>query len=61
LALRAGGQVRAVPGALIGFDMTAVLAMARAMGVSEALACEIVPAIEAVAVKHANKKDTDNG
>lgn len=56
--MRAGGQIRAIPGALIGFDMTAVLAMARALDVPEALVCEMLPAIEAVMVK-TTKKDTE--
>lgn len=57
--LRAGGQVRAIPGAVLGFDMTAVLAMARASGISEALVCEFLPAIEAVFTACANRKADD--
>ncbi len=57
--LRAGGQIRAIPGAVLGFDMTAVLAMARATGISEALVCDFLPAIEAALVAGANQK-TEN-
>lgn len=58
--LRAGGQVRAIPGLVLGFDMTAVLAMARAAKLSEALVCEFLPAVEAEFVASANNKsDSD--
>ncbi len=59
LATRLGGQVRAMPGAVIGFDMTAALAMARAAGVDEALASEMLPAIEAAMVRQMNGKSDD--
>ena len=59
LASRLGGQVRAVPGAVIGFDMTAALAMARAGGVDEALAAEFLPVIEAVMVRQMNERAAD--
>lgn len=50
LAGRLHGQQRIVVGmgaaAVVGFDMTAALAMARAMGVSEWAAAELLPWIE---------------
>ena len=58
--LRAGGQVRAIPGAVLGFDMTAVLAMARAAGISEALVYDFLPAIEVTFVASANKKTEED-
>lgn len=60
--LRSGGQIRAVPGALLGFDMTAVLAMATALGIPGALVCEFMPGLEAEMVKSAAKDaDSDGG
>ena len=56
LAQQLGGQVRAVPGAVIGFDMTAALAMARASGVDEAAAADMLPVIEAAMVRRMNEK-----
>jgi hypothetical protein len=56
LATRLGGQVRAVQGAVIGFDMGAALAMARAAGVDEGLAVDWLPKIEAVMVRHMNER-----
>ncbi len=56
LATRLGGQVRAIPGAVIGFDMTAALAMARASGVDEALVVEMLPEIEAAMVRRMNER-----
>jgi hypothetical protein len=53
--------VRAIPGAIIGFDMTAVLALARASGVSEALVYEFMPALEAVLIEAHNRDPEDNG
>ena len=47
----AGGQVRVAPmGGVVSFDMTAVLAMARARGVPQAAVAELIPYLEAVMV-----------
>ena len=56
LAQRMGGQVRAVPGGVVGWDMTAALAMADALGVSALAAAEMLPALEAAAVTAINKQ-----
>ena len=61
LFLRALRQVRAIPGAVIGFDMTAVLAMANAQGIPGALVCEIMPALEAVLIDIHNRDPEDDG
>ncbi|PRX29003.1 hypothetical protein SAMN05216257_10484 [Meinhardsimonia xiamenensis] len=53
---RAGGQLRAVPGAVLGYDMTAVLALAAALGVPPAAVAELVPPIEAVLVRALNAR-----
>ncbi|MEI4197355.1 DUF7697 family protein [Roseovarius sp. E0-M6] len=48
----AGGQLRLAPmGGVIGFDMTALLAMARARGIDPAAAAELLPHVEAVVVE----------
>ena len=46
-----GGQIRAIPGAILGWDMTAALAMASAMGISPRAVVELLPVIEAVMVR----------
>ncbi|WP_075223294.1 DUF7697 family protein [Acuticoccus yangtzensis] len=56
LAQRMGGQVRVVPGGVVGWDMTAALAMADALGISTLAAAEMLPALEAAAVTAINKQ-----
>jgi hypothetical protein len=56
LAQRLGGQLRAVPGAVIGWDMGAALAMAEALGVPPIAAAELLPSIEAVMVSKINEQ-----
>jgi hypothetical protein len=56
LALRLGGQLRAIPGAVLGWDMSAALAMADALGVEPPAAAELLPAIEAVMVRKLNEQ-----
>ena len=57
-----GGQVRVVPGGVVGWDMTAALAMAAALGVSRLAAAEMLPALEAAAVTAINKQiGSDSG
>lgn len=61
LAQRCGAQLRLGPnGAVIGFDMTAVLAMADASGICLAATAEFMPTIEAAMVrKTSEKQDVD--
>ena len=54
LAQRLGGQLRAIPGSVLGWDMTAALAMANALGVPARAAAELLPEIEAVMVRKLN-------
>lgn len=61
LFLCAVRQVRAIPGAVIGFDMTAVLAMASASGLPGALVLEFMPALEAELIKAHNQEPEDDG
>lgn len=56
LAQRMGGQIRAIPGAVLGWDMTAALAMASAMGISPRAVVELLPVIEAVMVRKLNEE-----
>lgn len=51
-----GGQIRAIPGAVLGWDMTAALAMATAMGISQRAVVELLPVIEAVMVRKLNEE-----
>jgi hypothetical protein len=54
LAGRLGGQIRAVPGVVLGWDMGAALAMAEALGIDPRAAAELLPVIEAVMARHLN-------
>jgi hypothetical protein len=51
---RLGGQLRVIPGAVIGWDMGAALALARALGIARMAAAELLPEIEAVMVRKLN-------
>lgn len=53
---RLGGQLRIVPGAVIGWDMGAALAMAQALGVNTLITAELLPEIEAVMVRKLNEQ-----
>jgi hypothetical protein len=56
-----GGQLRAVPGAVLGWDLGAGLALAAALGVPALAAAELLPAIEAVAVRKLNERMSRDG
>lgn len=49
-----GGQLRAIPGAVLGWDLGAGLALAGALGVNAVVAAEILPEIEAIAIRAIN-------
>ena len=53
---RLGGQLRVIPGAVLGWDMGAALAMARALGLDTLIAAELLPEIEAVMVRKLNEQ-----
>ena len=55
-----GGQLRAIPGVILGWDMTAALALARALGVSTFIAADLLPEIEAVMVRKLNEQIGDH-
>jgi hypothetical protein len=54
--LRLTGQLRAIPGAVLGLDMTAALAVAGALGVDTRICAELLPDIEAVMVRAINQQ-----
>ena len=56
---RLGGQLRASQQTILGWDMGAALAMARALGVNGLAAMEMLPEIEAVMVKRVNEQIGD--
>jgi hypothetical protein len=56
LALRLGGQVRATERIVLGWDLGAALAMADALGVPRLAAAELLPEIEAIAVRLTNER-----
>lgn len=58
LVMRLGGQLRIAPsGRVIGWDMTAALALARALG-SESAAAALLPLIEPVMTQACNDQNT---
>lgn len=54
--MRLGGQLRVSDGRIIGWDMTAALAMARAMGVPEHIAAALLPMIEMKMARKLNEQ-----
>jgi hypothetical protein len=52
--------LRIVPGAVIGWDMGAALALGVALGVSAPVMAELLPAIEAVMVRCLNAQIAAN-
>ncbi len=53
---RLGGQLRVIPGAVLGWDMGAALALAHALGIDSLIAAELLPEIEAVMVRKLNEQ-----
>ena len=53
---RLGGQLRVIPGAVLGWDMGAALALAQALGIDTLIAAELLPEIEAVMVRKLNEQ-----
>ncbi|WP_171006920.1 DUF7697 family protein [Shimia litoralis] len=51
-----------MPGAVIGWDMTAALELGKALGISPLITAELLPTIEAVMVTKLNEQmDHTNG
>jgi hypothetical protein len=57
---RLGGQLRIVPGAVIGWDLGAAIALGAALGVPAPAIAELLPAIEAVMVRCINAQIAPN-
>ena len=57
---RLGGQLRVIPGAVLGWDMSAALALAQALGIDALIAAELLPEIEAVMVHKLNEQIGEN-
>ena len=58
--VRLGGQLRVIPGAVIGWDMGAALALSAALGIEPTAAAELLPEIEAVTVRRLNEAIGDS-
>ncbi len=58
---RLGGQLRVLPGAVIGWDLSAALALGNALGVPPLAMAELLPVIEAVMVMSLNEQMADSG
>jgi hypothetical protein len=55
-----GGQLRIVPGAVIGWDMGAAFVLGAALGVPVPAIAELLPAIEAVMARCVNAQIAAN-
>ena len=53
---RLGGQLRVLPGAVIGWDMSAALSLGDAQGIPPVAMAELLPVIEAVMVAKLNEQ-----
>ena len=53
---RLGGQLRILPGTVIGWDMSAALALGDALGVPPLAMAELLPCLEAVMVAKLNEQ-----
>ena len=60
LSGRLGGQIRAVPGVVLGWDMSAALAMASGLGIDPRATAELLPVIEAVMARKLNDQMMDS-
>jgi hypothetical protein len=58
---RLGGQLRVLPGAVVGWDLTAALALGDALGVPPLAMAELLPLVEAVMVRKLNEELSANG
>lgn len=58
--MRLGGQLRVSNGRVIGWDMTAALTMARAMGIAPLIAAALLPLIEPVMARSFNEQAQRN-
>ena len=52
---RLGGQLRVIPGAVLGWDMGAAFALGHALGINPMVVAELLPELEAVMVRRINE------
>ena len=52
--------MRVIPGAVLGWDMGAALALGMAVGISSPAMAELLPALEAVMVRRVNEQIAAN-
>ena len=52
--------MRVIPGAVIGWDLGAALALGAALGISPPTIAELLPALEAVMVRRVNEQIAAN-
>jgi hypothetical protein len=52
--------LRVIPGAVLGWDMGAALALASGLGIDTLIAAELLPEIEAVMVRKLNEQIGEN-
>ena len=53
---RLGGQMRVAGKAVLGWDISAAMALAQALGLNPMLVAELLPEMEAVMVRRINEK-----
>ncbi|MEO1961563.1 MAG: hypothetical protein ABGW82_11455 [Paracoccus sp. (in: a-proteobacteria)] len=56
LSSRLSGQIRTIPGAVLGWDMTAALALGQALGIPAVAIAELLPVIEAEMIRRMNEQ-----
>lgn len=56
LAGRLSGQLRAIPGAVLGWDIGAALALGSALGIPALAIAELLPVIEAEMIRRTNER-----
>lgn len=56
LAGRLSGQLRAIPGAVLGWDMGAAFVMGAALGISPPAIAELLPVIETEMIRRTNER-----
>lgn len=56
LAGRLSGQLRAIPGAVLGWDMGAALALGATLGIPALAIAELLPVIEAEMIRRTNER-----
>jgi hypothetical protein len=61
LALRCENQLRAIPGAVLGLDLGAALALARALAIDLAAVADLLPRVEAGMIHALNERLRSDG